>query len=265
MEPELNLPGSPFAPSASGGPRSPFRAPPEAPRLGILHLMVWTACTAVHLGWLTTLMQLETMPEAPGPGTMLLLLQGSYSIVAGAALGGLLLWLARCWRRFPFLVHPGEYLLVVLGLLFLMNMVFQSAWWLPVFAGDPSGWPFSTCVSATLIYAIPMLVGGLIFLWPAIRVKSLGWRLYFALAAASCLFVGCWRVVSESTYLWRFDAEWSRALPLAVLLVVVARDHTAGRRYPWTHWAGVAAAVWDVVTQLVWLVVMIVAPLEELG
>ena len=59
---------SPFASTNSSGAGTPFSDRPEPPRLGILHLMVLTACVAFWMGIMRTL-TLAAEDNASMPGS----------------------------------------------------------------------------------------------------------------------------------------------------------------------------------------------------
>jgi hypothetical protein len=89
----------------------------SCPRLGLIHLLMWTACVAVWLGLQRVVGQLFWNSAHPFGDSILKIADTVLtSLGNGAALGGLLLWVARRRRGLPFPKHPGEYLLVVLGL-----------------------------------------------------------------------------------------------------------------------------------------------------
>ena len=51
-------------------------------------------------------------------------------------------------------------------------------------------------------------------------------------------------------------------VPLAIsfiLMVVVIQDHLEGKRYPWSHWMGVALRLWLYAVAIVWYVWMIIS------
>jgi len=83
---------TPFSPSSPepSSPGSPFA---REPQLGIIHLMVWTACTAVYFSLYRVM-----VPDDSARVSVLTYVDLSKGIGAGAALGGLLLYVAR---RYP--------------------------------------------------------------------------------------------------------------------------------------------------------------------
>ncbi len=96
----------------------------EPPRLGISHLMVLTACVAVYLGIARGLFGRYAQPDwEQSLGTFQAILWGLHGIGAGAGLAGLILFVARRRRGWPFPVHPGEYLLVMIGVSTLLGLI----------------------------------------------------------------------------------------------------------------------------------------------
>ncbi|MHC4179368.1 MAG: hypothetical protein ACYSWU_17790 [Planctomycetota bacterium] len=237
MQPET--PGqSPFAPQ--GFTRTPPLTPeqPEPPRLGILHLMVLTACVAAYMGPVRALEEpIDLLEEGTRPFWVT---TGSlYGIGSGAALAGLVLVAARRYRGLSFPVHPGEYLLVVMGFGVLLHWMALALAWLITSFGDPR---FGLPSFHGILYLFPFAFYALCFLWAAIRAKSRRWRVLFLAIPTSY-------VVS-----FLFLCGGARLLPIAnsappllitvVLIVVIVRDHFEGKRYPWTHWFGVGTRLW---------------------
>jgi hypothetical protein len=219
-------------------PASPDDASADvsSPRLGLIHLLTWTACVAANLGLRRYLTGLAGGPdvaeEAYLAGVTVL-----HSVCWGAVLGGVLMWIARRLRGLPFPQHPGEYLLVVLGL--------EVAW---VFA-DASA---VLAIGAAYWMSWPRIIlsigcCSLVFVWPVLRVARPRWRFFFVALLADRVLdrLLLWRVVLYGpTVAWTLMFAWPRWILLVsvpVLLVfAVLRDWRRGDRYPWTHWVGVA-------------------------
>jgi hypothetical protein len=232
----------------------------SCPRLGLIHLLVWTACVAVCLGLQRVLVQIAwgpayTLEDAP----LKIATAALRSIGYGAALAGLLLWVARRRRGLRFPKHPGEYLLVVLGL----------DWALTFFAGFLTLPPSFPLAQERLPLLLAPLCGQrvlyvIVLLWPLLAVKSLRWRMFFgAMLASQLLFVSYLALSqlilhlalprSQPTWVLRWSGiftglilgfAWLSVAADAILVVIVAREHWKGIRYPWTHWAGVAVRLW---------------------
>lgn len=220
-------PETPDAPVSAG-------ASADGARLGIAHLLAWTACTAVYLG-LTRSLHLGPAVPGSGAATPLWALQG---MGAGAALGGLLLLVARKLRGVPFPVHPGEMLLVVTGVSVVLAMVTSAVLLTAIVhveAEVPAGLWF-------VGFSLAEIGCAALYLGAAIRVRVLRWRLYFLVAAGA---IGLRAVSLRGGSVLEVLLFLLPALALPVLLsVMVAADFIHRCRYPWTHWAGIAAALW---------------------
>jgi hypothetical protein len=252
-------PGSPFRPDADplGVRRSPFAPgyePAEAPRLGIVHLLAATACVAFYLGLMQSAERLTQMlaefRRYPSDDSLLgRISQAStlfYGLGAGIALGGLPLWVARRVRGMRFPRHPGEYILVVVGIAGLLNLgeqfvfVFVSSL---LFGG---GLNYSWFVG--IIFVLSLAVALLWFV-AARRVAIRAWRRYFYLCAGATLladFASCGS--------FRSGRYVVAMLTDAILVWMVVREHRRGLRYPWSHWVGVGVKLWFGLLSLAWFV-----------
>ena len=242
-------------PSPFGGsdlPKASAQQPPapqqpEPPRLGILHLMVLTACVAGHLG-LTRARSLMiplmiTGQAAVGPPGVFEAAAGTvHGIGSGAALAGLVLLVARRRRGFSFPVYPGEYLLVLVGFGVLARWANLACVCLIASFRGPA--VVLSSFDAFLLHGLPFVLYASIFLWAVIRVKIPRWRIFLlAIPAGHVLLLF---LVRLSGGLYRLQI-WALAPPLLVsivLIVAVLKDHFDGRRYPWTHWFGVTTRLW---------------------
>lgn len=72
-------------PSEPSPPGSPFACEPEQPRLGIIHLMVWTAFAAVYFSLISTVRRAFDSPE----DAVDIAIWVAYGVGASAALAGL--------------------------------------------------------------------------------------------------------------------------------------------------------------------------------
>ena len=159
LEPGTDSPD--FTSKPPGEPRSPFApdyhlSEPADPRLGIVHLLVATACVAIYLGLEQT------------------------------ARGGLLLWVARRLRGMPFPRHPGEYMLVVEGILCLLFLGLGILWpLLNVMSERGLIYPWWSVV--VFLYVIGALVWFVAGRWIGIRA----WRRFFFLCAGARLVGAC--------------------------------------------------------------------------
>lgn len=238
-----------MAPENTEPPPPTPRGPPEEsdpPPIGIVHLVVWTAGVAVYLSLERARGQMFG-PSAPFGGTFLEIGSGILeSLAYGAALAGLLLWTARRWRGLPFPRHPGEYLLVVIGL----NQALRFSY---VFLAYPVTNERLKLLTALMYghFALQCLV----LVWPLLAVKSRRWRVFFGTLLASHVLLPL--DIALSVHLLRtpaishgllFSTVVLYVAADAILLVIVLKDRWEGIRYPWTHWLGVAVGLWLALT-----------------
>jgi len=227
---------SPDTPPAEPQPTGP--QPPEAPRLGILHLLVLTACVAVYMGITQSLERGLGSFGWTGfeTGIFRATTRAVQAIGGGAALAGLVLWIARRRRGMRFPVHPGEFLLLLIGTLVafrLLKFVLAMTIW-PFDATGP-GWT----LFAVILGLAPLAVLGALWLWAVIKIKIRRWRAYLWLLlganVAPALLGGVW-MFAISLYVYAAI----RGVVIVALLGVAVLDHGDGKRYPWPHWFGVA-------------------------
>jgi hypothetical protein len=101
-----------------------------------------------------------------------------------------------------------------------------------------------------------------VVLWPLLAIKSRRWRILFgAMLAARVLFIADFSLTRLTAFLGRSQPQLLlRALAVSsglvlglvvlsvaadvILVVIVLRDRWNQIQYPWTHWAGVAVALW---------------------
>lgn len=223
---------------------------PDRPRLGIIHLMLWAACVGVSLGVFSFRMILPPADQRTQPivasNIVLMTLLG---IGAGAGLAGLIL--AIVWRRrgIVFPVSPGEHIWVAWGMLVVLRfffMVVQEVVFTFV-AFDVHRLTRPAMILAR-VPSIGLLLG-VIAVWFLVRsrVKVRRWRRFIEGLAALVL------LALLSMYFFPISVS-----PLVVVLLgagglltgVVVRDHQEGKRYPWTHWTGVAVVYWVVMVGL---------------
>lgn len=223
-------------------PDSPFLVvkAPEPPRLSILHLLVWTACVAFYLG-----MARFIYVDLGALGEQWSGLWGLSGIGQGTALAGLLLWAARRWRRIPFPVHPGEYLVVAFGVATLLHLVQLGCFpWMQLANAEGDARPVFYVTSALSV--ITYLVMGVIYVIAIVRIKVRRWRVYFALAIV--VAVNTWLATIAGSRLFGpvgvFMIQALRVTDVIVLLIVAGMDLRRRVRYPWTHWLGVVLRFW---------------------
>ena len=201
-------------------------------RLGILLLILGTACTAFYLSALLTARQAAfgmtpvSMFESAAP-VLFMSISVVYGLGCGLAFGSLLLWAARRLRGRAFPRHPGEYLLVVLGVLSLltlgMNWLFSVMTALTEDVSVAWSWRIWSMVAFHLI-------GCVVWIRAALLIEASFWRWFFLLHAAMHI-AAC--AINDSRY---YAIHGVMAI---VLVGIVAREQLQGVRYPWEHWLGV--------------------------
>lgn len=252
MTPDEPQPSKPSPASSAGEPPESAAAAEglEEPRLGIRHFLVWTACVAVYMGCTRMLFGAIRSPDLPSqeidiPSAVRGAIIG---VGSGTALAGLVLLVARRLRGLAFPKYPGEYLLVVSGLVQGMQLVSMSLSWLLFAPGRPLdlGWTPSLGV----LFALGFLALNVaVYLWAVVRVKERLWRIYLLAAMAEyfavpLLFMMMRPAVGHSAH------QFTQIAVGGILLAAACIDHFQGKRYPWTHWLGVALHLWFAATAL---------------
>ena len=220
-------------------PHAPAAEPdaPLAGRLRIAHLLVLTTCTAAYLG---LQQEFEAARELSFPeGTRSSAVRMTHEAMGvGAALTGLLLFVVRRMRRTAFPKHPGEFLILALGVAVLANLAFQMAAILSLSEGatyTSSNW-------RRVFLTTGQLISGIILLLAASRTRYWRWRVVlFWLAAVNALY--CLAMSLEFFALLDFLSILS-VLGSLLLLCVFLMDLVQRVPYPWTHWFGVATKLW---------------------
>ncbi len=219
-----------------------------SPRQGIIHLMVWTTCVAVHLAVRNMLATPFEPSELPVGYGLLAVLQ---AIGGGAALAGVVLLVSRRFRRMAFPIYGGEFLLVVLGLDYVFHKVWTGIFFVVAYSFLPSLRGETTWMVA---YLLPVRLAPVaLCLWPIVRLRDRLWRTWFAMYMAARALIMCSQYVSWT----RGPSALSQVAPAlgvlaaAVFIGALIRDWLHRRQFPWTHWAGLALAVWMGVSSVV--------------
>lgn len=210
-------------------------APQE--RLSISHLLVWTATSAVLLGYQ------RAMASFSGDQTVVSnLITLCYAPLFGAGLGACLLSL---WRRanggprFP--VHPGHWLLIVGGVTGVTSIVFQT---LVVFAlAQATSYPVFIGIRL-----VEFIVSGILFGIAIGRVRGLWW-IAFSMGLVSTLTMLLFMVLALFDFEWLFFSYRFQIEPLLsavvafVVLVVAVFDWCSDAQRDYLHWTGIIARV----------------------
>ena len=211
-------------------PQGDSSATTEPPRLGIRHLMLWTAMTAVVLG-----MYRAAQYRSPMQNEYVLFFGIVQPMLFGGQLAGLIILAAWRYRRLSFSPQPGEWLLLVTGLSSTVTLLL--------------GWPM--VISFNTVGAVFQC--GIYFL-PAWKIRdSRPWRVFFWLvfvrsvlgfllsAFLPLMFVlaGTFPMMLAMTLFWAISYYIMPYAPVVILGVALWTDRSARRSWRWTHWVGI--------------------------
>lgn len=252
---ESEQPQSPFAPGFEGVSSAEAQTPPTPdpyqggePRLGIVHLLVWTACVAFLLG----IDRFFSSSFAPGDrANRILLAFGIQALGAGAGLGGLLLW---GWRRYhgqPFPYYPGEYFVVIAGAVSALYVPLKVS--LSFMAASAATGDRLYLMTAMAWTCAPGLVAVIAYLVSAIRMKVTRWRVVFLLNLGFVILRRFGVLLSPFPGLAPWIELYLIFLADAIVGIALWLDYRQKSRYPWTHWLGIAIFYWGTVVQLTWM------------
>lgn len=200
--------------------------PPQVPRLSIIHLMGWIACTAVYLVTVREFARFAFFNNSNGDSLLsgnspfddgLIRVADVYLLIqspmAGAALGGLALWIIWPQLGIAFSDDPGACLLGALGAEVVLQFAifWTAALALQVSAGDASTW----LMLCAFLLRIP------IYMFAFSRVDASEWWLWFWIALTFNVVIVC---------LTPFLAIW--------LLALAIYDLVRKARRSWLHWTG---------------------------
>lgn len=225
---------------------------PGVPRLGVGHLLLWTACCAVVLAIDRGQEQnpLEWNPIVENVWRI------GYAMVLGVALAAVCLF--GWWKirgQFDWRIEPGHWLLMESGLGGIVNLMFRLA---------PSLLVPVAAQTATIEVIRPLLVAACLanicdlfvacFILVMQRCERRWWVclvMIVAQRAVSCLaFIPFISMVFSNSGFSSSSLRWYNlgqsvqmlAAAITVLLVIVAAliDIRRGQRRDWLHWTGVS-------------------------
>jgi hypothetical protein len=252
--PSLFLPNPPPPPTvAPTGLLSPFQPdsvltpailpdPPFRARIGILYLMVWTACVAFYMGmfrWAFDVacqrIDLTQTPHIVGLTAIPLLIY--ISLGSGASLAGLLLWAGyrRSGRTFPY--HPGEYLIIIRGISALAQ-VFAAALTgtlVSLFGDQYEDLPYVYVPAVFLVIIVFLFVEHGLPVWASQRMPEREWESFFLLRAMS---------VAAAFLVFTGSYPGGQMLLAFALIMLIIQRRGRSVTYPWTHWLGVWLELW---------------------
>jgi hypothetical protein len=216
-----------------------------ANRLSIVHLLLWTATTALAVGTIMpNPVDAPFQPDMPAEFCAYLNRQQQQwrvaTVVTGPVLGAGLAALAiatwRGWRHeLGFPTQPGHWILMIVGMCTVVVMDVRLINRLDSFNSGVVAWPF-------------ILIFWVIFLLPVItlavaysRVEPIRWKRAFAIAGGSVglfFFSGCCAFPLFGTSAQLIVLAILYATPISTV-VAAALDIRSGRPYDVFHWVGV--------------------------
>lgn len=210
---------------------APPRRPSDmvAPRLGIAHLLVWTACCAVFLG----VARLLANRPAGVAGAIFLVL---VAVGDGAAWAGLVITLARLLRGKTWPIEPGQWLLALLGVVVAVELTTESG-----VAGRLRN-PQAVVMAAAACALVAPLFS---------RRLEMRWKWLFGVLSLLYAFPILTSVIDWQIDLPQVVERAASQLTAKRLEATTALGATAlavfdsdRRNRNWLHWAGIVAALW---------------------
>jgi hypothetical protein len=218
---------------------TPPTSAPVPRRLGILHLLVWTACVALYMGLASALEGSTSLLEET-TGRFRIAAGVLYGIGWGTALAGVVLMMARSYCGHPFPVYPGEYLWVLTGLDVVVRLATTILLLLVLALSKPVAEAVWLLRALQLLAAFGLYVW--VFSWVVTRVKMRRWRTFFLVIPAS---YGIWLGLLYGGFdQWTITRYVPQFLIATTLTGVALIDLVDRRRYSWTHWFGVGTRLW---------------------
>ncbi len=219
--------------------------------IGIRHLLVWTACAAAYLAVSRVAFPWEEAYFA----RYFAVFHAAGSLNAGASLAGLLILVSCLYRGVRFPVHPGETLLVVLGIQALAHAtrLIQNVLW-----ESYGRWIDVPLTSSMLLTGTLGLIAWVWLIVATVRASSWQWRLLFLILLLSPIlrfaefiaFKGFPFIVLPSLVIGRAMGCGRLLMTGACVGIVTLTDWRRKPRYPWTHWAGLLCCGWETLLQI---------------
>jgi len=217
------------------------------PRLGIRHLMLWGAATAVVMSLHSTIRLINGEPVQSR--TYLFELVGGTAY--GAALAGILIGLWRWRKGRRVVIHPGHLFLYLAGIAMLLDLGLTlglSLW------AQGHGKTFNSYIyhrhligygasAVVVVVAIVRMRLGLLWCLPLIALLLLSLSQF---VGAALEFVDEWRPILQRH--WWLAPYWT-FIPLAalgattILVAAIIDALRSGERRDWMHWAGIGVFV----------------------
>lgn len=225
------------------------------PRISIVHIMLWTAISAIYVSLLRWIYAQQEWPE-----DIIAMQRASgivNAIIVGAAITGTIVLIqARViWRRTQLLSHPGHWLLVIQSFFAMLSLGVYSLFTLLLKQITSS--PYQNLF--VMMYGLSFLAMTVAYLLAAWRTQASRWKAVFLgiclVGALQSVTYLVWIPLSSHfvTYL-----RWAGFIRLAVVVWMVAIaiwEITQSQRRDWLHWLGVVtylASVFVTFLQSLW-------------
>jgi hypothetical protein len=223
---------------------------PQIPRLSIRHVMIWTAscavCLAIRNIW---------MPDGRMVNAWMNIPLVAYALFAGTSLLGVALWIECRVRRIPFLVAPGNWLLLINGFSTL------AKWSTRLVCNSVGLGMFDSGLERWLQF-LPNVGEFVMFVFAyVVHAKQRGWNSVFALG---CAYTGC-TVLSRLTPFVVLLAALSLFfyLLLAIrLLIAAVGELRRNTKRDWIHWLGVVVELASCPVSIAFLVFSVWSSLQ---
>lgn len=238
----------------------------QPPRLGIIHLLAWTAATAVLLKlWMAVDMLRGTDAGSMGQAAEVFQ-QASriiYNTVLGAGIVGTGVVLLGKLRGAPGRLQPGHWLLTIETLATLLTLLCWLSYTLLLEKRSELDYSPTTFVWLLVYLGIKKLLQAVAYFVVTGLVRdALRWRVaLFAMGVGVAIEGLAYICMAFWLELW-----WLVSFPLgqfiagAVLLVTVLLDLPARRLRDWVHWLGVALIATFVGMWIAWWAFSLILP-----
>jgi hypothetical protein len=259
--------GSPF------GPAAPAVDYLEPPRLGIIHLLAWTAAAAVFLSISSAVLRADSdfLSHLNAAGRIFhRAIIAANGLLHGAALVGAVVVVRARLRQRSRRLQPGHWLLIVGTAAALVRMV---VWALLALIEhltrlDDDNGMGAMGLGIVLAFGVPLMTYGAGY-WLATLVGKapLRWKVLFGFLGTMSLLraLGCLAVLTPMGFYvlgFVFNSFWAILMGVFFAVVFVIDLAARGRR-DWLHWLGVAFLGFVLLLELGWQVGMMIA--QRLG
>ena len=261
-QPERSQPETPISLDPIGespfGPRSPFVEYYRPPRLGIIHLLAWTAATAVLLKFGMAMEMIETSSIDEMPTALRVyqqVIRFAYNTVNAAGIVGISVLLLGKARAATGRLQPGHWILAIDTIAFVMIY----SWW-ALYATARAAEIIEPEISSDFLWfylpfgAISLLRAATYGVTAAIQRDARRWKVLLATLAVVGLIVSLIQITAcFSSFLFALVnlPLWS-LIVAAVLIPTIVLDLRRGPRRDWLHWLGIAVLAASTVLSMAW-------------